>query len=148
MNLTLLIYTHNIGAHCHRPAMRPNCIFFPEVLFLVEELAGNGCYLKIVVADEADDSVALRAFTDVALYAPQGIERGGVALIYVAIAFGYVVNHLFVESFVAQDECIYTVVGDRVVGHHRVRGHVAVDTASAFYQYPLTYVAAFMNQSV
>ena len=101
-----------------------------------------------MVTDESKDGVALFSFGNILLDAAHGVKHRSVALIDVAVALGYVVDNGLGKFSFPQDESVHTVVSQRVVRHHYIGRHMAVDTSAAFYKHPLPYLATLVYKSV
>ena len=99
-----------------------------------------------MVAYEVHDGVAFRALVHVGLDAPQCVESRCVALVYMAEAFRDIVDGLLRELTLAQYEGVDAVIHYRVVCHHCIRRHIAVDAATTLDQHPLPYLTSLVYQ--
>lgn len=116
-------------------------------LFLIVIEMGNGGYLEVVLFHKFKDGIAFRTGIDIRLNPAHGVERGRVRLIDVAVALGYVVDHRLGELSFAQHIRVHAEIGDWIVGHDHIWGHIAVDAASSFDKDPFANLAFLMYKS-
>ena len=113
----------------------------------MHEVARDGHEAQLAVADECEDSVTHGRWIKVGFNSLHGIEHRCSALINMAVGFCNVIDLLLGVTVFAKYYGIDTEVRSGIVGHNNEGRNIAGDTASPFYEHPITNARVFMQHN-